>query len=855
MGNRILKGLIIGLGVLVFLIMMLYFAWDGSKVLTWGDSGFVLCAVVPLDEGNTSFAFVDRADFAGPPYPAFGDTLLTIEDSTASLQRWIDMLETPHVPGKEVSVTFLHDGNEYTTTMVTRPVQRAHFFTLSLLQILKLIISLSFIALAFLAFFRRSDSTAVRVLMLYCFAMAAAVIQTYMPMFPVMAKFQIPYLVVFQFFLGTFTFFFSAFWLNLNMVFPRPIKLMKRKPVLGYAICFAPQVILIISGLFTGMVQPFGIRIAAYSVVAIQVIAGLLILGYNYRHAESTLEKRQTKLVLWGSGIPLLAFLVYGIDMMNLHVVMPPLTFRLLVYDITFFIILASPLSFAYAMRRYRLMEVEARLKRGTRFVLITVALLAVFVLLVYGFSGLLLRSFSVESRATTVLVTLLLALGFIPAHRYFRAQIERHLYPERTKLRRMLDQFLANIAAMPDRGTLWSQLEENLKQGLGIESVIPVLRNGDGRSFCATNGKSVPLDPEGAIIHELETTSCSLICNECLETDKLKLTEAERQWIEDNRAAMLLPMVVRSRLIGFLGITFEQDRDDMEAEDLSILTSVASQVALQSENLRLIEENFDKRRMEEQLANARQVQERFLPSKLPKTPGLQVAARFLSSHEVAGDYYDVIPLPDRRTLIAVGDVSGKGAGAAMIMANVQASLRSMAKVKIALAELVSGINDLICNNTSAEQYVTFFAAIFDPNDNSLTYVNAGHNAPRIIKENGKVKELWAGGTVLGVLDDVKFEEETVCLESGELLVAFTDGVCEAMNERDEEFGEDRIIDIVQRTHLEPPGTILQVVEKEVATFRGGRLLEDDFTLLVIKADGVDEETTEEIIISEETKE
>ncbi|KPL06200.1 hypothetical protein AMJ86_09510, partial [bacterium SM23_57] len=492
-----------------------------------------------MDDGKTSFAFVDREDFVGSPYPVQGDTLLTIGDSTASLQQWIDVLETPHIPGKQAVVTYLHQGIEYTTTMETRPVQRAHFYTLSLLQILKLLISLSFVALAFLAFFRRPDSAVVRVLMLYCFVMAAAVIRTYMPMFPVMAKFQIPYLGAFQYSLGVLTFFFSAFWLNLNLTFPRPVRLMKQLPGLGYAICFAPQIILIIIGLIKTGEVPLGIRIANYSVVAMQVIGGLLILRHNYVHAETALEKRQTKLVFWGSGIPLIVFLIYGINTWNLYHVMPPLTLRLLVYDVIFLIILASPLSFAYAMRRYRLMEVEARLKRGTRFALITIGLLSFFILLIYGISGFLLRSLSIESRAVTVLATLLLALGFIPAHRYIRTQIEQHLYPERTKLRRMLSDFLANIAAMPDRETLWSRLEDNLKQGLGIASVIPVLRNGDGRSFCATNGECVPLDPEGAIIHELETTSCSLICNECLETDKLKLTDAEKQWIEENRAAM----------------------------------------------------------------------------------------------------------------------------------------------------------------------------------------------------------------------------------------------------------------------------------------------------------------------------
>ena len=127
---------------------------------------------------------------------------------------------------------------------------------------------------------------------------------------------------------------------------------------------------------------------------------------------------------------------------------------------------------------------------------------------------------------------------------------------------------------------------------------------------------------------------------------------------------------------------------------------------------------------------------------------------------------------------------------------------------------------------------------MFDPKTSSIAYVNAGHNPPRIIRKNGEVVELWVGGTVLGFMTDIAFEEETVVLDSGDMLVAFTDGVSEAMNDRDEEFGEYRIIEIAQRIHGEAPGTVLEVIEKEVATFRGERPLGDDFTLLVVKTDG-----------------
>jgi sigma-B regulation protein RsbU (phosphoserine phosphatase) len=507
-----------------------------------------------------------------------------------------------------------------------------------------------------------------------------------------------------------------------------------------------------------------------------------------------------------------------------------------LFYNVAFLLLLASPISFAYAFTRYRLLEVEARLRRGTRFVIYTGGLLAAFFGVLYLISQILLHTFHIENQTPTLAVALLLALGFAPVHRKLRKLIERKFYPERIKLRRMLHEFLTGTSAMPDRATLWAKLEENMKQGLGIDIVYPILRDSNQETFRLPNGEQVPIDPNGALLLELEKNSRALMCDECIAFDGLTITQSEHSWFTCNKVAVMLPMIVQSRLIGMLGIKFQDDHEGMESQDLDILNSLASQIALQSENLRLLEENFDKRRLEEELTNARQVQQGFLPGTLPKTPGLTVAARFLSSFEVAGDYYDVIPLKDNRTLIAVSDVSGKGAGAAMIMATVQASLRSMAKVKISLKDAISSINDLMCLNTNPEQFVTFFTAVLDPPHKKLTYINAGHNHPRIIRTDGSIVELNAGGPVLGVLENAEYHEETLSIQDGDLLIAFTDGVSEAMNAKGEEFGEHRIVEFIHPIVNESPAAILEKLEFEVTTFRGSQPLEDDFTILLVKA-------------------
>ena len=279
-----------------------------------------------------------------------------------------------------------------------------------------------------------------------------------------------------------------------------------------------------------------------------------------------------------------------------------------------------------------------------------------------------------------------------------------------------------------------------------------------------------------------------------------IPMDDDEMNWLMRNRVAMLLPMVSHGRLIGFLGFGMKTEREDYAPEELQILSSLAPQVALASDNIRLVEENLEKRRMEEELQVARKVQERFLPKELPQTPGLSIAARSVFCLEVAGDYYDVIAHPDGRTALAIGDVSGKGAGAALIMANLQASLRALCCLNITLDDMMLRINDLIHQNTEPDQFISFFVGVFDPRERVMRYVNAGHNFPILVRADGRQQMLDEGGLILGPFPDATYEQGSVRLASGDSLLLYTDGVSEAMNDDGDELGEDLVRDVARRT-------------------------------------------------------
>jgi sigma-B regulation protein RsbU (phosphoserine phosphatase) len=249
----------------------------------------------------------------------------------------------------------------------------------------------------------------------------------------------------------------------------------------------------------------------------------------------------------------------------------------------------------------------------------------------------------------------------------------------------------------------------------------------------------------------------------------------------------------------------------------------------------RMLEEIKDKERLEGELEAARAIQLKLLPQIPPEIAGYLIAATSLPAKQVGGDYYDFLPEPLGRTSVAVGDVCGKGMPAALLMANLQASLRALCGMDLPLAEMTCRMNQLMHRNTEAEQFITFFVCRYDPTDRTLTYVNAGHNHPLLVQTNGQVRALDQGGLILGPFADAAYEQETLTLSLGDVLLLYTDGVSEAMNANEEELGEARMREIVRKHAADSSRGILEAVEALLKSHQAADQPEDDQTLLVAK--------------------
>ena len=240
--------------------------------------------------------------------------------------------------------------------------------------------------------------------------------------------------------------------------------------------------------------------------------------------------------------------------------------------------------------------------------------------------------------------------------------------------------------------------------------------------------------------------------------------------------------------------------------------------------------------RKKAELRIAHDIQMSFLPERLPEVPGVDLAALALPAKEVGGDFYDAIPLPGNRTALVIADVSGKGVPAALFMALSRTMMRANTLVPRSAREAVSEANALIAADAKSGMFVTLFYGVVDPGVKTLTYVNAGHNPPFLFRAGGgRPVELKGTGIILGVMPEAEYGEETVTLASGDLLVCYTDGVTEAINPNEEQFGERRLIETIMGCRDLPAGEVIDRILEAVTQFSGDEPQFDDQTLIVMR--------------------
>ena len=300
-------------------------------------------------------------------------------------------------------------------------------------------------------------------------------------------------------------------------------------------------------------------------------------------------------------------------------------------------------------------------------------------------------------------------------------------------------------------------------------------------------------------------------------------------------RSVMAVPLAIENRVSGMIYVDSPFGTSRFTEQDLQLLTLIASVAIIRIENLRLIETEKEKQRLEKELALASEIQLRLLPESPPNIPGYELIGVSFPCYEVGGDYYDFVERKAGRYAVALGDVSGKGTGAALLMSSLHAAVRAHCTTSASAPEVVSQINQYIYDNTPANRYITFLYSELDPHTHQLNYVNAGHNPPMLVRASGAVENLDVGGFPVGIMPFGTYEEATVQLNPGDVLVIYSDGVTESVNENDDEFGEAQLLEIIQKNLSRTAAGIRDRIDEALTRFVGKAKTVDDLTMVIVK--------------------
>jgi len=382
----------------------------------------------------------------------------------------------------------------------------------------------------------------------------------------------------------------------------------------------------------------------------------------------------------------------------------------------------------------------------------------------------------------------------------------------------------------LADRNKISRIFKFALMGQLFIRSFFLIYRSEDSVELLASSNFST--DTSGDILKELfnQTDEITPVDEEL--ADKYPI-------LKDSDISSLVSISVHGRKVALIGVGNRANNKAFTESDYNFLKSLSNLAINSIQRTYLLEERIEKERMEEELSLAKSIQDKLLPDKIPSVRGTYISAATISSYQVGGDYYDVVETPDGNHIFAIADVTGKGFAAALLMANLQSMLHILLPFDITLPVATERINDLLFQNTPIDKFITFFWGKYHHDSRIFRYVNAGHNPPLLLrKDASEFKELSEGGLLLGAMESMApYESVDLIFNSGDIMIMYTDGVNEAQSQdNEEEFGVQRLKNIILENRNLPPDDIQKVIMDSVKEFSGNTQF-DDLTLLVFKVD------------------
>ena len=651
--------------------------------------------------------------------------------------------------------------------------------------------------------------------------------------------------------------------LLIGIYFPERWRLDLRAPWLKWLL-IVPQIAALLLNLaasYRHMYFPSAVpwlqRFLVFSDPVINALSLLCVFLYIFaifdklRSASTADGRRRLRVLCAGSSVGLGALLLF---LLLRSLVGIPHSIAPWLYSLTAALVLVFPMSLAYVIVVQRALDVRILLRMGTRYILARASLIVLeLILLAVVFWRILEPLFARESvQVHDVIIPLtvaaaLLALAYFGISKRIARWIDRRFFREAYTAELVLSDLSEQARTLTEGDSLLETVSRRVSEVLHVRNIAVLLRGGPFFQLQQAIGMQFPfpltLSEQSQTVQTVARDHRpTTVYREDPDGWFARVPLEERQALDAVNAEILLPLPGRRQLMGLMTLGPKLSDEPYSPSDLRLLQSVATQtgLALELSDLArsLAREAAGRERITRELEIAREVQEHLFPQVIPQIAGVGLAGACRPAQQIGGDYFDFIELEDGRLGVAVGDVSGKGISAALVMAGLRSALHGMLLDGAHdLPKLLSNVNRLVFEASTNTRYATFFIGILAPVSHKFQYVNAGHNPPVILRADGSLLRLETGGPVVGLLRQVPYQTESVNLLPGDLLICYTDGISEAMTIEEEEWGETRMLEAARAARELPAGEIVAQIFAAADRFTQAAPQHDDMTLSVLKVE------------------
>ncbi len=652
-----------------------------------------------------------------------------------------------------------------------------------------------------------------------------------------------------------------AVFLHFFLIFPSRKAMLARHPILTPLLYVMPMMLYLRFTLdqFIGE-RGAHIHPSIWMILGLYYVFGLVALLHGYFSYRDPMMRQRVRILTFGTLAAVIPFLIFKIGMEELT--FQPALARLGVVPLA-----AIPISFGYCVARYQVLQIDLLLKKSLSYAMLTATVWIGYLGLAWWLGSKVLSLFPYAVPLVAAGVALGVAAALWPLRRRLQLKLDQGFYHARDNMTALIEEFSKDIPRIIKRDELLERVGKRLCHVLQLPGLVVYLAGEDKDSFefhiagvvsgtqprhqgpldlSSTEAQNnliyKPVYPDLLTLPALGPRlgeSGEHFFVDSRETQSLEGRQAitrEQTMLASSGLQLLIPLITQERLIGLVGLPPCQGGEDYQAHEIQLLNIVAGQVALQVENTRLYEEEVEKQKLEEEMAMARKIQARLLPETIPSFDGIQIDAVNISSKQVSGDYYDVIERSDGKLALIIADVSGKGMPASILASNLQASLRAQCDTFDSPGLVLERVNRQVHASTDPAHFATLFLAIFDPENLTLLCSSGGHNPPVVMRANGDIQLLEAGGLPLGAFDFGDYQEETIDLAGGDLVFFYTDGVTETKGpDGDEDFGEDRLNNMLRDHRNKDVGELFEEVRHQLFNFSGTSDADDDITMIGLK--------------------